>query len=82
MAALPIVFGLPELEAAASLGLSQTKFREMVADGTMPEPRVVAGKLVYDVDELRAAFKAMPHRGGETEVDTWADIKPKAASDG
>jgi hypothetical protein len=81
-ASLPIVFGLPEIEAAAAVGVSQTKFREMVADKTMPEPRIVGGKLVYDVDELRAAFKSLPHRGNETEDDTWADVKPKAASGG
>jgi hypothetical protein len=82
-ASLPIVFGLPELEAAAAVGLSQTKFREMVATGDMPEPRIVGGKLVYDVDELRAAFKALPHRGQDpedAEGDTWADLTPKAAS--
>lgn len=79
--ALPIVFGLPELEAAASIGLSQTKFREMVVAGVMPEPRIVGGKRVYDVDELRAAFKAMPHRNNADEgSDTWSDLKPKAGS--
>jgi hypothetical protein len=82
MMALPIVFGLPELEAAAAIGLSQTKVRELVAEKVLPEPRVVGRKLIYDIDELRAAFKAMPHRGGEYEDDTWADIKPKAASEG
>ena len=82
-ALLPIVFGLPELEAAAAIGVSQTKLRELVAGKLMPEPRIVGGKLVYDVDELRAAFKALPHRGqepDEAEGDTWADLKPKAAS--
>jgi hypothetical protein len=29
-ATLPIVFGLPEIEAAIAIGVSQTKFREMV----------------------------------------------------
>jgi hypothetical protein len=89
MAGLPIVFGLPELEAAASVGVSQTKFRSLVESGMMPEPRVVGGKLVYDVDELRAAFKALPHRHGgsaadpddyEAEEDTWADLTPRRAS--
>jgi excisionase family DNA binding protein len=74
------VFGLPEIEAAASVGISQTKFRELVAAGTMPSPRIVGGKLVYDVDELQAAFKNMPHRGNEAEEDTWSDLRPKAAS--
>jgi hypothetical protein len=81
-ASLPIVFGLPEIEAAAAIGVSQTKFRELVADRSMPSPRVVGGKLVYDVDELRAAFKALPHRGEDAEDDTWADVKPRAASGG
>jgi hypothetical protein len=54
----------------------------LVAEKVLPEPRVVGRKLIYDIDELRAAFKAMPHRGGEYEDDTWADIKPKAASEG
>jgi hypothetical protein len=80
MASLPLVLGLPEIEAAAAIGISQSKFRELVAKKTMPEPRVVGGKLVYDIDELRAAFKSLPHRGEETEDDTWADVKPKAES--
>jgi hypothetical protein len=82
---LPIVFGLPEIEAAAAIGVSQTKFREMVANRAMPSPRVVGGKLVYDVDELRAAFKALPHRdeeAGDGEDDTWADVKSRAVSGG
>jgi hypothetical protein len=83
MAMLPIVLGLPELEAAAAIGVSQTKFREMVGNGIMPPPRIAAGKLVFDVDELRAAFKALRHRGEDIEdEDTWADLKPKAASGG
>ncbi len=83
---LPIVLGLPELEAAAAIGVSTTKFREMVEKKLMPEPRLADGKLVYDIDELRSAFKALPHRGEDAEskgeVDTWADVRPKAASVG
>lgn len=71
---VPFVLGLPEAEAAVAVGISPTKFRELVAAGTMPQARVVGGKLVYDVDELRLAFKALPHKGGEVEVDTWADV--------
>lgn len=71
---VPLVFGLPELEAAVAVGVSPTKFREMVAAGEMPAARIVGGKLVYDVDELRLAFKMLPHQGGETEVDTWSDV--------
>ena len=74
VSALPIVFGLPEIEAAASIGVSTTKFRELVSKNLMPTPRDVGGKLSYDVDELRASFKAMPHRREMNEVDTWADL--------
>jgi hypothetical protein len=70
----PVILGLPEAEAAVAIGVSQTKFRELVAAGTMPPARVVGGKLVYDVDELRLALKAIPHQGGDAEVDTWADV--------
>jgi hypothetical protein len=70
----PLIFGLPEAEAAVAIGVSQTKFRELVAARTMPSARVVGGKLVYDVDELRLAFKSLPHQGGEVEIDTWGDV--------
>lgn len=73
LARLPIVFGLQEEEAAASVGFGATKFREMVAAGAMPKPRLHGGRKVYDVDELRAAFKALPKDGGE-EIDTWAGV--------
>ena len=71
---LPVVFGLPEPEAAASVGISVSKFRELVGDGRMPRPRRIDGRIVFDVDELRAAFKALPHEAG-AESDTWADLK-------
>jgi hypothetical protein len=80
-AALPVVLGLPEIEAAASIGVSGTKFRELVAVGLMPKPRVAGGKLSYDIDELRDAYKALPHQGEEVE-DSWAHLAPKAASAG
>lgn len=72
---LPVVFGLGEIEAAAAVGISSTKFRELVGLGAMPRPRRVGGRLVYDVDELRAAFKAMPRDKEEPEADTWADVR-------
>jgi predicted DNA-binding transcriptional regulator AlpA len=71
---LPVVFGLPEPEAAASVGVSVSKFRELVGDGRMPRPRRIDGRIVFDVDELRAAFKAIPHEAGG-ESDTWVDLK-------
>jgi hypothetical protein len=73
LAGLPVVFGLSELEAAASIGVSATKFREMVADKRMPPPRRIDARLVFDVEEVRLAFKQLPH-AHEEEKDTWADV--------
>ena len=74
MARLPIVLGLAESEAAAAVGVSASKFRQLVSDRRMPKPRRIDGRLIYDVDELRAAFKSMPHDGDVGEVDTWAGV--------
>ena len=75
-ASLPIVFGLSEVEAAAAVGISASKFRSLVQDRRMPSPRRLDGRRVYDVDELRVAFKALPHECAtyDDEVDTWADV--------
>jgi hypothetical protein len=74
MPRLPIVFGLQEAEAAAAIGIGATKFRELVDAGRMPKPRLLDHRLVYDVDELRAAFKAMPHEGEQAAGSTWVDV--------
>lgn len=68
------VLGLGQADAAAAIGISSTKFRELVDDGRMPKPRRIDSRLLWDADELRDAFKALPHDGGDTEVDTWADV--------
>jgi predicted DNA-binding transcriptional regulator AlpA len=69
-----VVFGLGEIEAAAAIGISASKFRGLVKDGRMPSPRRVDGRTIWDVDELRAAFKALPHDGEDEKVNSWADV--------
>jgi predicted DNA-binding transcriptional regulator AlpA len=71
---LPVVFGLAEVEAAAAIGVSASKFRTLVKDGRMPSPRRIDGRTIWDVDELRAAFKALPHEGESEKADSWADV--------
>lgn len=73
--AIPI-FGVGLEDAADCIGISASKFRKLVDDRRMPKPRKIDGRRVWDVDELRAAFKALPH-DDETdghEPDTWADV--------
>lgn len=72
LARLPIVFGLSADEAGAAIGVSVGTFREMVADKRMPRPRKIGSRLVWDVDELRAAFKSLP-RDGECD-DIWSSV--------
>lgn len=77
---LPVVFGLSEAEAAAAIGVSATLFRKLVAEGKMPGPRKVGARRVYDVDELRAAFKSLPkdEEQGQAEAgaadDPWSGV--------
>lgn len=76
LARLPIVFGLGEDEAAASLGLGVTKFRQLVSARRLPRPRCIDNRRIYDVDELRAAFKALPHEGEATEAErVWTELR-------
>jgi hypothetical protein len=71
---LPVVFGLGEVEAAAAIGISESKFRTLVKENRMPRPRRIDGRAVWDVDELRVAFKALPHEGDRDGTDSWADV--------
>ena len=76
-AQLPIVFGLDRLQAAASVGISATLFDTLVTAQTMPQPRVINSRRVWDVDELRAAFKALPKEGDAPrrgEARSWEDV--------
>jgi predicted DNA-binding transcriptional regulator AlpA len=71
---LPVVFGLGEVEAAAAIGISASKFRTLVEDQRMPSPRRIDGRSIWDVDELRAAFKALPHENECEKANSWADV--------
>lgn len=60
---LPIVFGLNRSEAAAAIGISATKFDELVNAGLLPLPRDIGGVLSWDVCELRDAYRHFPYSG-------------------
>lgn len=73
-ARLPIRRGLGEAEAALYIGLGASKFRELVEDGTMPRPRIIGARRIWDIDDIDAAFRALPVEG-ETKQDgnPWHD---------
>ena len=55
--------GLRRAEAAAYVGLGETKFDELVKDGRMPTPKRIDGRVVWDRRALDEAFDALPDDG-------------------
>ena len=52
--------GLSRTEAAAYIGVSPTKFDEMVRDGRMPKPKRVDARIIWDRLKLDTAFDDLP----------------------
>ena len=57
--------GLRRIEAATFIGISPTKFDEMVKDGRLPQPKHIDRIVVWDLRQLDNAFEALP--GGTDE---------------
>lgn len=71
VAMLPFVpRGLSRSLSAAYVGTGTTKFDEMVADGRMPKPKRIDGRVLWDRLELDAAFEALP---AEAVGNPWDD---------
>lgn len=60
----PTQRGLSRALAAGYVGVSATKFDEMVADGRMPKPKRIDSRKVWDVRALDRAFEELPSDGG------------------
>jgi hypothetical protein len=54
--------GLSRVEAADYVGVSPTKFDEMVADKRMPGPKIIDSRRIWDVKALDLAFDALPSK--------------------
>jgi predicted DNA-binding transcriptional regulator AlpA len=52
--------GMSRDEAARYIGIGSTKFDEMVADGRMPKPKRIDGRVVWDRIKIEAAFSDLP----------------------
>jgi predicted DNA-binding transcriptional regulator AlpA len=55
--------GLSREEAAAYIGVGTSKFDALVADGRMPQPKIIDARRIWDVRQLDAAFDALPSVG-------------------
>ena len=65
--------GLSRDTAAAYVGVSPSKFDELVKDGRMPRPRRIDARNVWDLHELDRYFDALPG-GGEEQPNPWDDV--------
>jgi len=75
-ASIPLRFGCSVVQAAQAVGVSINTYVSMVEDGRMPQPKRIGSRKVWDVDEVHAAFKALPHEKqiDEGEPDSWSDL--------
>lgn len=64
--------GLSRTQAAAYIGIGATKFDQLVADGRMPGPKRIDGRVIWDIQALDLAFEALPD--DPHEEDTWAGV--------
>jgi predicted DNA-binding transcriptional regulator AlpA len=63
--------GLRREDAARYVGVSATKFDDLVKDGRMPKPFRIDGCVLWDIRELDAALDAL--RDGDT--NPWEDVE-------
>jgi excisionase family DNA binding protein len=61
--------GLSRDEAARYVGVGATKFDEMVADGRMPRPKRVDGRVIWDRLRIEAAFSDLPDDNRANPLD-------------
>ena len=54
--------GLNRIEASRYVGVSPTLFDRMVADGRMPQAKLINSRLVWDRLALDQAFDALPDK--------------------
>lgn len=68
--------GLRRDEAAIYIGVSSSKFDQMVVAGLMPRPRRVDGCVIWDIRALDRAFDDLPGEGqsaaGSDDFDHFA----------
>jgi predicted DNA-binding transcriptional regulator AlpA len=66
--------GLSRTEAAMYVGISPSKFDELVDDNRMPKPRLIDCRKVWDVHELDLAFDELPRENSPPIAgNSWDD---------
>jgi predicted DNA-binding transcriptional regulator AlpA len=69
-----IPFAVSREAAAALIGVSAGFFDRLVKDGRMPPPRDIDGRVLWDSDEVRSAWRAVPRRGQAVARNPWDEV--------
>lgn len=65
--------GLSRVEAAHYVGISPSKFDQLVDEKRMPPPRRIDARKVWDVRELDLAFDDLPRETSPPTASSWED---------
>jgi excisionase family DNA binding protein len=68
--------GLSRDEAAMYVGISASKFDELVAAGRMPSARLIDRRKVWDIRALDVAFDRLPVEQSAGVGTGWEDAEP------
>ncbi|RSB40960.1 hypothetical protein EGK63_15725 [Brevundimonas sp. 357] len=63
--------GLGREVASRYIGISVTKFDQLVQEGRMPAPKRIDGRKLWDRDALDEAFWALPDDGTDRADNPW-----------
>lgn len=65
--------GFTREQSAEWIGVSASKFDLLVAEGAMPQPKTVGGRVVWDRYRLDIAFDDLPDRQARNDFDDAGD---------
>jgi predicted DNA-binding transcriptional regulator AlpA len=55
------------------IGISPSKFDQLLKDGQMPQPRRIGTRKIWDIRELDIAFEALPSNSPRPDT-SWDDF--------
>lgn len=68
-----VPYAVSRSQAAALIGVSDTFFDKLVKDGRMPQPRDIDGRVLWDSEEIKVAWRRQPKRGEAAPGNSWDD---------
>lgn len=63
--------GLQKNDAANYVGCGPSKFDELVENGSMPIPRKIGNRNIWDTRELDESFEQLPRRTDTESKNDW-----------